>query len=211
MTRRRPQRMPWQKRLFDVFFATLLIVILSPLLLGLMIWLLIRQGWPLFYVAERMKTVDQPFNLWKLRTMTVVEDDAGVSGGDKIERITPAGAWLRSKRLDELPQLLNILRGDLSFVGPRPPLRQYVEQFPELYGQVLENRPGVTGLASLAFHKHEGLLLSRCDTPEETDAVYIRSCVPRKARLDLIYQRHQSVCYDFDLVFQTIRLVFRGR
>lgn len=135
--------------------------------------------------------------------------DSGVSGGDKAARITPAGAWLRSKRLDELPQLWNILRGDLSFVGPRPPLRQYVERHPELYARVLQSRPGVTGLASIVYHRHEAMLLARCRTPEETDAVYSRICVPMKARLDLIYQRNRNICYDFDLVFQTIGGLFR--
>jgi len=201
--------MTWRKRIFDLFFASLLVVLLGPLLLGLLIWLLWQEGRPLFYVAERMKGVDRPFMLWKLRTMRVVEADTGVSGGDKVARITRTGAWLRSKRLDELPQLWNILRGDLSFVGPRPPLRQYVERHPELYREVLKSRPGVTGLASIAYHRHEAAMLERCETPEETDAVYSRVCVPRKARLDLIYQRHQNVCYDFDLVFQTIGNLFR--
>ncbi|WP_238373111.1 sugar transferase [Heliomarina baculiformis] len=201
--------MTWRKRLFDLFFVTLLIVILAPVLLALLLWLLLREGRPVFYVAERMKGIDQPFNLWKLRTMTVVESDAGVSGGDKNTRITPTGAWLRGKRLDEFPQLWNILRGDLSFVGPRPPLREYVERYPEIYREVLKSRPGVTGLASISYHRHEAALLARCTTPEETDAVYTRICVPAKARLDLIYQRHQSMCYDFDLVFQTIGNLFR--
>lgn len=201
--------MTWRKRLFDLFFVTLLIVILAPVLLALLLWLLLREGRPVFYVAERMKGIDQPFNLWKLRTMTVVESDAGVSGGDKNTRITPTGAWLRGKRLDEFPQLWNILRGDLSFVGPRPPLREYVERYPEVYREVLKSRPGVTGLASISYHRHEAALLARCTTPEETDAVYTRICVPAKARLDLIYQRHQSMCYDFDLVFQTIGNLFR--
>ena len=201
--------MTWRKRIFDIFFALLLVVILGPILLGLLIWLLIREGRPIFYVAERMKTPDQPFNLWKLRTMTVVDSDAGVSGGDKSSRITRTGAWLRSKRLDEFPQLWNILRGDLSFVGPRPPLRQYVEDHPEIYAQVLKSRPGVTGLASIVYHRHEAALLTRCKTPAQTNAVYSRTCVPAKARLDLIYQRHQSTCYDFDLVFQTIGNLFR--
>ena len=201
--------MTWRKRIFDLFFASLLVVILGPILLGLLLWLLIKQGRPLFYVAERMKGVDQPFALWKLRTMTVVDTDSGVSGGDKSARITPTGAWLRSKRLDEFPQLWNILKGDISFVGPRPPLRQYVEQFPDLYGEVLKSRPGVTGLASIVYHKHEAALLARCKTPEQTDAVYTRICVPAKARLDLLYQKHQSTCYDFDLVFQTIGNLFR--
>ncbi len=198
-----------RKRLFDLFFAALLVVILGPVLLGLLAWLLIRQGRPLFYVAERMRGVDRPFQLWKLRTMETVADDAGVSGGDKHARITPLGAWLRRRRLDEFPQLFNILRGDLSFVGPRPPLRQYVERYPEIYAKVLQSRPGVTGLASITYHKHEAALLARCRTAEETDALYSRICVPAKARLDLIYQRHQSTCFDFDLVFQTIGNLLR--
>jgi lipopolysaccharide/colanic/teichoic acid biosynthesis glycosyltransferase len=203
--------MTWTKRFFDLFFAALLVAILGPLLLGLLLWLLIRQGRPLFYVAERMKTPEQGFNLWKLRTMTVVDRDAGVSGGDKAARITPTGAWLRRTRLDEFPQLWNILRGDLSFVGPRPPLRQYVERHPALYAQVLKSRPGVTGLASIVYHRHETSLLARCATPEDTDAVYDRICVPAKARLDLIYQRHRNLCYDFALVFETIGNLFARR
>lgn len=201
--------MTLRKRLFDLFFAGLLVVILGPVLIFLLAWLLVKEGRPLFYVAERMKTPEKPFNLWKLRTMTVVNEDQGVSGGNKSQRVTPTGAWLRAKRLDEFPQLWNILRGDLSFVGPRPPLREYVERYPRIYGQVLKSRPGVTGLATIRFHKHEDRMLARCTTPQETDDVYTRICIPRKARLDLIYQQHQSTCYDFDLVFQTISNLFK--
>jgi len=203
--------MTWRKRIFDLFFASLLVVILGPVILFLILVIWRKQGRPLFYVAERMKTPDQAFGLWKFRTMTVVDTDAGVSGGDKDRRITPLGAKLRAKRLDEFPQLWNILRGDLSFVGPRPPLREYVERFPDIYSEVLKSRPGVTGLATIRFHKHEDKLLARCKTPEQTDDVYVRVCVPRKARLDLIYQRHQTTCYDFDLVFQTIGNLFRRK
>lgn len=203
--------MTWRKRIFDLFFASLLVVILGPVLLGLLLWLLWKEGRPVFYVAERMKGVDEPFRLWKLRTMTVAGEDAGVSGGDKAARITPTGAWLRSKRLDEFPQLWNILKGDLSFVGPRPPLREYVERHPELYAQVLKSRPGVTGLATIVYHEHEAALLEGCASAAETDAVYVRRCIPAKARLDLIYQRNQSTCYDFDLVFQTIGNLLRRR
>lgn len=203
--------MTFRKRIFDLFFASLLVIILGPVLIWLVIYLLIKQGRPLFYVAERMKGPQTPFNLWKLRTMTVVDDDQGVSGGNKSSRVTPTGDWLRRKRMDEFPQLWNILKGDLSFVGPRPPLREYVERFPEIYTQVLKSRPGVTGLATIRFHKHEDGLLSRCETPEQTDDIYCRICVPRKARLDLIYQRNQNTCYDFDLVFQTIGNLFRRK
>lgn len=203
--------MNWRKRVFDLFFTILLIFILGPVLIGLLVWLYFKQGRPLFYVAERMKTPDQSFNLWKLRTMTVAEGDRGVSGADKAARVTPAGAWLRARRLDEFPQLWNLLRGDLSFVGPRPPLREYVERFPDLYAEVLRSRPGVTGLATIRFHKHEDRLLRRCETPEATDEVYCRICVPRKARLDLIYQANQSICYDFALVCETIANLFRRK
>ena len=78
-------------------------------------------------------------------------------------------------------------------------------------GQVLQSRPGVTGLASIVYHKHEATLLERCRTAKETDEVYTRVCIPTKARLDLIYQRHRNTCYDFDLVFQTIGNLFRRR
>lgn len=203
--------MTWRKRIFDLFFASLLVIILGPIILWL-IWKIWRgQGGPIFYAAERMKGPQTPFKLYKFRTMTVVDEDQGVSGAHKASRVTPMGAKLRAKRLDEFPQLWNILKGDLSFVGPRPPLREYVERFPDIYGEVLKSRPGVTGLATIRFHKHEDALLSRCKTAEETDDVYTRICVPRKARLDLIYQRHQSTCYDFDLVFQTIGNLFRKK
>ncbi|MEO9685643.1 MAG: sugar transferase [Tateyamaria sp.] len=203
--------MTWRKRIFDLFFASLLVLILGPVILYLCFVIWRKQGGPLFYVAERMKTPTQGFGLLKFRTMTVVDADAGVSGGDKTSRITPLGAKLRARRLDEFPQLWNILRGDLSFVGPRPPLREYVERFPEIYGDVLKSRPGVTGLATVKFHKHEDRLLARCASPAETDDVYTRVCVPRKAKLDLIYQKNQNTCYDFDLVFQTIGNLFRGK
>jgi lipopolysaccharide/colanic/teichoic acid biosynthesis glycosyltransferase len=201
--------MNWPKRIFDIFFACLLVIILGPIILFLIGYLLVKQGRPLFYVAERMKSPTVAFGLWKFRTMSVVEKDSGVSGPEKTSRITPIGQRLRSKRLDEFPQLWNIIRGDLSFVGPRPPLRQYVEEFPEIYEDVLKSRPGVTGLATIRMHKHEDHLLSRSCSAADTDRIYTQVCIPRKARLDLIYQRNQSICYDFDLVFQTIGNLFR--
>jgi lipopolysaccharide/colanic/teichoic acid biosynthesis glycosyltransferase len=205
------REMTWRKRIFDIFFACLLVIILGPAFIYLIVYILIKQGRPLFYVAERMKAPNEPFGLWKFRTMTNVDTDSGVSGPEKNGRITPVGAQLRAKRLDEFPQLWNILRGDLSFVGPRPPLREYVEQFPEIYDEVLKSRPGVTGLATIRMHKHEDTLLSRSNNPTETNRIYTEICIPRKARLDLIYQKNQSTCYDFDLVFQTIANLFRRR
>lgn len=198
------------KRILDLTLALFLAALLAVPFGLLLVVLWLTEGRPVFYVSERMKAPGQPFRLWKLRTMRVAAADSGVSGGDKAARITPMGRFLRRARLDEIPQLWNVIRGDMSFVGPRPPLRQYVERFPDLYAQVLRSRPGITGLASLEFHAHEERLLAPCASAEETDAVYCRRCIPRKARLDLIYQRRRSVCYDLALIWQTgARVVLR--
>ena len=198
------------RRARDIALALLIGTILILPVIGLLVWLARGQGRPFFYGAERMKAPGQPFTLWKFRTMEAAGNragnetgDSGVSGGDKAARITPQGATMRRYRADEIPQLWNVLRGDISFVGPRPPLRQYVEAFPELYARVLRSKPGITGLASLSYAAHEERLLSRSRSRAETDALYRRLCVPTKARLDLIYQRHASLCYDLKLIWQT--------
>lgn len=196
------------KRAFDIVLSIWLLLFLSPVILAICIIMRIQGGGSVFYFSERMKAPDQGFLLWKFRTMTEVEADAGVSGGDKDARITPLGAKLRRYRLDELPQLINILKGDMSFVGPRPPLRQYVERFPDLYSEVLRSRPGVTGLATLHMHQFEARVLAECQSRAETDRVYSERCVPRKAALDLIYQRNQSICYDCVLIADTVKRVF---
>lgn len=199
------------KRLCDLGLALILTAILALPFALLLLWLLVRQGRPLFYVAERMRAPDRGFMLWKLRTMTVAPPGhGGVSGGDKANRISPLGHRLRRYRLDEIPQLWNVLKGDMSFVGPRPPLRSYVERFPALYAQVLKSRPGITGLATLVFYRHEEWLLAHCKTAEETDSAYARRCIPRKARLDLIYQRNRGLCLDFRLMIRTVLQVLPG-
>lgn len=203
------------KRVLDLVLVVVLSIILVVPFTILLIVMLIREGRPLFYVAERMKAPGKPFLLWKLRTMTVAGHDAGVSGGDKTGRITPLGAFIRRARMDEVPQLWNVLKGDMSFVGPRPPLREYVERFPDLYAQVLQSPTGITGLASLRFHSREEALLAACNSATETDHVYATRCVPQKARLDLIYQRNWSICFDLALIWETgtgilIRRFFKG-
>ena len=196
--------MTLSKRLLDLTLALLLAALLALPFAAVLLWLLWREGRPLFYVSERMRAPGRPFALWKLRTMTVVPPEQGVSGGDKRNRVTAAGAFLRRCRLDEVPQLWNVIKGDMSFVGPRPPLRLYVERHPEIYEQVLKNRPGITGLATLTFHRHEEGILARCKTAAETDTVYSRRCVPRKARIDLIYQRRRTLLLDFRLMALTL-------
>tara|TARA_A100000171_G_scaffold52850_1_gene73685 strand:+ start:5565 stop:6035 length:471 start_codon:yes stop_codon:yes gene_type:complete len=156
-----------------------------------------------------MKTSDTGFPLLKFRTMKPASENSGVSGADKLERITTTGKFIRNKRLDELPQLWNVIKGDISFVGPRPPLREYVERFPEIYDPVLQSRPGITGLASVYFNSHESHLLSRSGSKEETDEIYCRSCIPRKARIDLYYQNNQSMCFDLKIMIKTVFASFR--
>jgi lipopolysaccharide/colanic/teichoic acid biosynthesis glycosyltransferase len=192
------------KRVLDLGCAIVLSVVLLPFAALVALLILVLDGRPILYISERMKTPIEGFMLVKFRTMRVVDADSGVSGGDKAGRITRSGAFLRGARLDELPQLWNVLKGDISFIGPRPPLRQYVERFPEIYGEVLRSRPGISGLASIYFHAHEEYLLGHAASRAETDAIYARACIPRKARLDLIYQRRRTIWLDISLMFKSV-------
>ncbi|MBV7395327.1 sugar transferase [Mameliella sediminis] len=188
----------------DFLYAIGMVVLLSPLIIYVAFQVLWHDGWPIIYRSERMRSPDKAFMLWKFRTMSNDPADQGVTGPSKSNRITPTGAWLRRTRLDELPQLWNILRGDMGFVGPRAPLRRYVEKYPEIYAEVLKDRPGITGLASMAFHKTEERLLARTSSAEETEEVYCRRCIPRKAKLDLIYARRRNPCTDQRLMWATV-------
>lgn len=203
------------KRILDLVLVVILSAILVIPFSILLVVMIFKEGSPLFYVAERMRGVGQPFWLWKLRTMTFSSSESGVSGGDKSARITPLGAFIRRARMDEVPQIWNVLKGEMSFVGPRPPLREYVERFPEIYAEVLKSPTGITGLASLRFHGREEALLAACESAEETDRVYSERCVPVKARLDLIYQKNWNLCFDLALIWETgtgilIRRFFKG-
>ncbi|AML50680.1 sugar transferase [Falsihalocynthiibacter arcticus] len=203
--------MTWQKRSLDIFLACVGILFFAIPFAVLFLFLMAVQGRPIFYLSERMKSPNEVFLLWKLRSMEMSAVNSGVTGGDKRARYTRYGKRLRRLRFDEIPQLWNVLKGDMSLVGPRPPLRLYVEDFPELYRQVLASRPGITGLATLTYHQHETEMLVKCSTAEQTDSVYRRRCIPQKARLDLIYQAHQSVCFDLEILTQTVGKVFSVR
>ncbi|TJZ90456.1 sugar transferase [Paracoccus gahaiensis] len=199
--------MPRSKRAFDIALALLLLMPLSLVMLSVAGLLLILQGRPILYAAHRMRAPNQPFTQWKFRTMLCEEDDFGATGAHKHWRITPMGRFLRRSRIDELPQLFNILFGDMSFVGPRPPLREYVERFPAVYAQVLHSRPGVTGLATLIYHRHEDRILARCKSAAATEAAYYRRCLPAKLKIDLIYQRHRSMRLDLWILWSTLKIV----
>jgi lipopolysaccharide/colanic/teichoic acid biosynthesis glycosyltransferase len=191
------------KRSFDLVLAAVLALPVACAVALLAVAILLIDGAPVFHVGERMRSPGRAFGLVKLRSMRQGADDGGATGPDKAAAVTRLGPFLRRTRLDELPQIWNILRGDLSFVGPRPPLRRYVERSPELYALVLQSRPGVTGLATLCFRAHEERVLAACRSAAETDAAYMRRCVARKARIDLIYQRRRSLWLDLALILRT--------
>lgn len=199
--------MPWNKRLFDLALVLVLLIPLSVVMVVVSCLLLIVQGRPILYSAHRMRSPTEPFTQLKFRTMLRQEDDFGATGAHKHWRITPIGHFLRRTRIDELPQLFNILKGDMSFVGPRPPLREYVERFPAVYAQVLKSRPGVTGLATLIYHRHEDRILAHCRSAEATEAAYYRRCLPAKLKIDLIYQRHRDIRLDMWILLSTMKIV----
>ena len=200
----------WPKRAFDFGLAGGLCLLLWPLGLAIAGAILALDGRPVLFASERIRAPGQPFTLWKFRTMAPGSDDGMATGGEKRGRVTALGRWLRRTRLDELPQVVNILRGDMSFVGPRPPLRRYAELFPDLYARVLRARPGLTGLATLLYHRREAALLSACASAAESDAIYRARCVPAKARLDRIYLKRQSLAFDLGLLWRTLRRVALG-
>lgn len=192
------------KRTFDLVIAAGAAVVLAPIMAALVVLIWIVDGRPVFYVSERMRTVDKSFGLVKFRSMKSDPDSTGVTGGDKAHRYTRFGGAVRRYRLDELPQLWNVLKGDMSLVGPRPPLRQYTEEFPHLYNDVLKSLPGITGMASVQYHRTEEDLLAQCTTSAETDEVYRTICIPAKAELDIEYARSRSIATDIALIFRTV-------
>ncbi|MCT8330669.1 sugar transferase [Albidovulum sediminis] len=199
------------KRLFDVGLAIALLPFLLPVMAAIAVVVLVCDGRPVLHAGERMQTCDRGFLLWKFRTMRPGSADGVATGGDKNGRVTRLGRVLRRTRLDEMPQLFHILSGRMSFVGPRPPLRRYVELHPEIFAEVLQSRPGVTGLATVRFHAHESRLMARCRTALESDGVYRRRCLPAKARLDRLYARKRHLGLDLLILAWTIRAVLPGR
>lgn len=192
------------KRAFDIALALALGLLSLPLIVVISLVIRWRDGGPALYRAERMATPARAFGMLKFRTMTPHDADTGVTGGEKLHRITRVGHVLRRTHLDELPQIWNVLCGDMSFVGPRPPLRRYVEAQPALYAEVLRMRPGITGLASARLDRREARLLARSGSAAETEAIYLRRCVPVKARLDRIYAARRSFCWDLVILWQTV-------
>lgn len=163
------------------------------------------QGRPFFFSAERMRSKEKAFIQHKIRTMQPVDAyvEQAVLGGDLQHRVTPVGVFLRKTRLDELPQIFNVLRGDMVFIGPRPPLRKYVEANPTYADFLCQAAPGITGLATVMLHQREERILSKCKNAAETDRVFREHCIPRKIRLDMLYQRNKSARLKLFILWRT--------
>lgn len=212
----RPANLPGPvMRGVDIVLAGALGLLVAPLLLAALLAVWLCDGRPLFYPAERMRAPGRPFTMWKLRTMRPSALPPGPMAGARVAHVTPLGHWLRASRIDELPQLWNVLRGDMALVGPRPPLRRHVEAYPALYAPLLRARPGLTGLATLAFFGREGRLLARCASTAEAEALYAHRLLPRKARLDRLWLARRSLWGDLGLILRTglglVRAGLKGR
>jgi lipopolysaccharide/colanic/teichoic acid biosynthesis glycosyltransferase len=194
------------KRLFDVTAATGYLLLLSPLLLAVAAAVKFTSPGPVFFRQERMGLNFKPFRIFKFRTMVADAPGKGgqiTAGADA--RITPVGRVLRKAKLDELPQLLNILLGDMSLVGPRPEVRRYVEMFPDDFAVLLSVRPGITDLASVEFRDEQAILGAAADPEVE----YVNRVLPAKIALSKQYVERMSLWYDLNLIVRTLGKLFR--
>ncbi|MEE0909773.1 MAG: sugar transferase [Bacteroidales bacterium] len=189
------------KRLFDVVCSFFGLLVLSPLFVFLSLWVGLGSKGGVFYKQKRVGRFNKDFTLYKFRSMRVGADKKGLlTIGGKDSRVTKAGFFIRKYKLDELPQLLNVLKGDMSFVGPRPEVRKYVDMYTERQLKVLDVRPGITDLASIKY-RNENDLLAAADNPEQ---YYIDVVMQDKLALNLQYIETRSFFGDIKLIFRTI-------
>jgi len=196
------------KRAFDLFWSILGLVVLAPLLVLAAALVKLEDRGPVFFRQVRTGRGGLPFRIWKFRTMVVDAERQGraITVG-RDPRITRIGAWLRDTKLDELPQLLNVVAGDMSLVGPRPEVPRYVELYSDAQRAILALRPGITDLASIKY-RHESELLATAENPDET---YVRVLLPDKLRINLAYAARADVWSDFLVILATLGLFPPGR
>lgn len=193
------------KRIFDVLLAIIGFVFLIPFFIFISLLVKISSKGPIFYSQKRIGLNGREFNLLKFRTMFTGADKMGLlTVGSLDSRITPIGFYLRKFKIDEFPQLLNILKGEMSFIGPRPEVPKYVDLYTEQQKKILQVRPGLTDFASIYF-RNENELLACHSNPE---GYYIDKIMNQKIRLNNIYIQHQSICLDFYIIFKTIISLF---
>ena len=189
------------KRFYDLFFSIVGLALLSPLFLLIAFLVKCSDGGPVFFRQSRVGLRGRIFSIWKFRTMIVDAESTGASvTRDGDSRITPIGRILRKLKADELPQLLNVAIGEMSLVGPRPEVPRYVRHYTEQQRKVLELKPGITDLATLAFRNEEELLKSA----DDLENFYINVCVPEKIKLNLRYAERASLWQDTKIILRTL-------
>lgn len=192
-------------RFFDILFSLTGLTILSPLILIVSIAIKIESRGPVFFKQIRIGLNGKPFKLYKFRSMYENSEKKGqITIGSNDKRITRVGRIIRKYKLDELPQLFNVLKGDMSLVGPRPEVPKYVEKYSVYQKRVLSIKPGVTDYASIYF-SNENDLLAKSENPEE---YYVKFLIPQKIRLNMIYIRNKSVFVYFKIIFTTLQKIF---
>lgn len=189
-------------RLFDIFFSALGLIILFPFFIVFYLLIRLESKGGAFYIQERIGKNGKPFGLYKFRSMRVGSDAEGLlTVGERDNRITRIGYILRKTKIDELPQLMNVLKGDMSLVGPRPEVRKYTDMYTEEQRKVLCVRPGITDYASIEY-VNENELLSTADDPER---MYIEKVMPDKIKLNMKYLEHYTVGEYFKIIFLTFK------
>lgn len=193
-----------KKRIFDVVFATLCLVLFSPILILIAILIKLDSKGPIIFKQIRVGRNMKDFHLAKFRTMYVIQgNNSLLTIGNRDNRITRIGYWLRKYKLDELPQLLNVLKGQMSFVGPRPEVRKYVNLYNEEQRYVLSVKPGITDWASVEFC-NENELLKHAEDPE---TYYIERIIPAKIKQNMRYINHNDILTDFKIIWLTINRI----
>jgi lipopolysaccharide/colanic/teichoic acid biosynthesis glycosyltransferase len=193
-----------RKRLFDICFASWGLVVLSPAFLALAILVKLADRGPVLFRQQRVGQGGRLFWILKFRSMVVKAEQLGPSiTKDGDPRITRVGRFMRKTKLDELPQLWNVLRGEMSFVGPRPEVPRYVATYSEGQTRVLALKPGITDLATLEFRNEEELLR----TAPNTERFYLAYCVPRKIELNLAYAEQATLWGDVKIILRTLELI----
>src|SRR5690625_132732 len=198
------------KRSLDIVASAIALLILSPVLIPVMIGLKLTGEGYIFYLQERVGYKNRLFPIYKFATM--LKDSPNMAGGfittRKDPRITPMGGFLRKSKINEVPQLLNILRGDVSMVGPRPVMASSFVRYSEEVQKVIYNvPPGLTGIGSIVFRDEEALISDIGDQGGDMDAFYTNTIYPHKGELELWYQAHRSFWVDIKIILITAWVV----
>lgn len=194
------------KRLFDIVFSFFGLILLSPLLILIIILMKITTKGPIIYKQLRVGRNNNDFFIFKFRTMFVNADKFGLlTVGERDSRVTKIGFYLRKFKFDELPQLVNVFYGDMSFVGPRPEVRKYVDLYNPMQMQVLNVRPGITDLASIEFRNENELLSSK----EDPESYYMNVIMPKKLQINLDYLKGSTLFKDIWVIIKTFLAIVK--